>query len=220
MDHGLRVVLALFILLAPSRLFAETANDNFTDTNGTLLTSHTSDSGHSWTLAPTESGNGEIQNNQCEDQNGNSPILYISAVPASADYSVQCDVDGAGDCGGPSGRITTVTVSDNYHVQWNNGTSLWRLRKRISGSSTILATDGTDDPASAAVTVKLTMTGTTIAFSTNGTQRGSVTDTAITDAGRGGIRFTGVTTDNIDNWSTIESAVTAVPTLTILGVGQ
>lgn len=213
------IILAVLSLFLADRSWAATANDTFTDANGTLVTSHTSDSGHTWTVQTGSSGNGEIQNNKLEDQNGNAPCHYISATPASADYDVQIDAAGTGDVGGPAGRCST-SARTNYHIQWNNGSNIWRLRKDVSGTTTVLVTDADNDPASATVTVKLSMSGSTLKLYTGGVEQTSTTDTDISAAGFGGVRHLGVTTYQLDNWSTIESAVASVPTMTLLGVGN
>lgn len=180
------------------------ANDTFTGSDGTLLTAHTSDSGHSWTLGTGSTGNGALSLNQLKDNAGNGPVLYSSAVPASADYDVEAQVTGTSDVCGPAGRIST-SANTLYFVIWVNGSSQWRLRKRVAGVESTV-TSGTfsgADPDGVTRTVKLYMRGTTLRvyFDGSGTPSIDTTDSAISDAGRPGVAMSGRTSDRMDNWS-------------------
>lgn len=205
------------------------ATDTFTEGADTLLTSHTSDSGHTWALQSGSSGNGNVlaATDNVKDNAGNAPNIYSSVTPASAEYDVQLDTTGAGDCSGPSGRVETGT-NTSYFAVYNNGASEWRLIERIAGVSTTLGTatiaGGAPDPASGVVTVLLEIRTASKKVFLNGVERISHTATDdITAAGKPGIKFAGVTSDRMDNWSftNFAAAASGAPwELMMMGVGR
>ena len=66
-------------------------DDQFTGTDGTLLSAHSTDSGHSWTKHPTLADTSEIKTNRlCYTTGGaGDSVYYSSDVPSSADYTVE-----------------------------------------------------------------------------------------------------------------------------------
>src|SRR5574343_575856 len=179
---------------------AVVANDSFTDANGTALTAHTSDSGHSWSLGSGGSGTNTIQSNAVAS-NGSSRGWYRSGwAPSSADYDVSLTVTGTGGSyhGGPAARMS---ASDRtyYAVNWEN--VQWRLIKWVGGTYTSLASSYSgDSPVGASVVVKLSVSGSTIKVFIAGVERYSVTDASITAAGSAGLEAAD-TAGNYDNWA-------------------
>src|SRR5574343_356292 len=179
---------------------AVVANDSFTDANGTALTAHTSDSGHSWSLGSGGSGTNTIQSNAVAS-NGSSRGWYRSGgSPSSADYDVSLTVTGTGGSyhGGPAARMS---ASDRtyYAVNWEN--VQWRLIKWVGGTYTSLASSYFgDSPVGASVVVKLSVSGSTIKVFIAGVERYSVTDASITAAGSAGLEAAD-TAGNYDNWA-------------------
>lgn len=160
--------------------------DNFTDTNSTALSSHTSDSAHTWTQ--NNGGTMIIYNNRCESSQSTSQGFYYSSyVPSSADYTVSADVMAAGS-GVPvfvAGRCSTSAVT-MYGCRWN-GSTTWELTKWVSGTRTVIGSYAGDTPVDTLRSVELIMSGTTISFKIGGVERISVTDSSISAAGRPGI---------------------------------
>lgn len=189
------------------------ANDTFTGTNGTLLSAHTSDSGHTW----TKSGGGsniDIQTNEIRAAAGNQfGMYYISATSTSADYSVQATIREPGGYGnispGIAGRIST-SATTGYYVAWGQTYGRWDLFS-VTDEYTIatlgnwaVSSGNSGDPNTAPVVVKLEMIGSAIKVYFDGTQRISVTNTAWTAAGRAGVGiYYSDNTGRIDGWSAI-----------------
>ena len=187
------------------------ATDTFTGTNGDTITGHTSDSGHSWTLGQGASGNGQIQSNQAAASAGASPWFYISAVPASVDYDVQCDVSGTSYAGGPCGRMST-TQNDQYKIWYNaGGANRWEFDRVVAGASTSLGTYSGDAPSTTR-TVKLEIRDATKKLFIGGVERISSTNNAITAAGRAGFNLSGTASERLDNWSATDAGGGAATT--------
>lgn len=187
-------------------------SDTFTDTNGTLLSAHTSDSAHTW----TKSGGGsniDIQTNKIRAATANQfGLYYISATSTSADYSVQgtiTETSYGNITPGIAGRIST-SATTGYYVSWGETYGRWDLYSVTdeygvtSLGSWAVASGNPGDPATAAVVVKLEMIGSAIKVYFDGTQRISVTNTAWTAAGRAGVGIHySDNTGRIDDWSAI-----------------
>lgn len=73
---------------------AAAAIDTFTDTAGTLLENHTSDSGNTWTKNSAVSGGGMVITDANRVRGGSATaVIYVNDwVPASPDYEVSTDV--------------------------------------------------------------------------------------------------------------------------------
>lgn len=128
---------------------AQFAYDTFTDANGTQLTSHVSNSGHSWKVSGvgnTPSATPVIQSNQLSPlaANGETVAFYLDAAPPSADYSFTVDVtyNGAGtELAGPGLRIAATSVqasSFGYFLGVSTSITGFRLRRYDGGSPTNL----------------------------------------------------------------------------------
>ena len=99
-----RIFLTLFFCLITYSAQAQFASDTFTDTNGTLLTLHTSTSGHSW--SQTAGAIITIQSNKAQTNSTLATTIQtaiISATPPTADYSVEVTC-----------RLSVITNSNNY----------------------------------------------------------------------------------------------------------
>ncbi len=173
-------------------------SDTFTGTNGTLLTAHTSDSGHSWVVAPSETATGTLNSGTVWDGTNNG-IMYLDVAPATADYSVSCTVATASSAvtGGPAGRIST-SVQTFVFVMWNG--SDWVLGQIIAGSFSSLATYTGDDPSTPR-TVKLEFSGSNARVLIGGVERIAATAVGTSSAGRPGINLDGnANTSYLDNF--------------------
>lgn len=186
-------------------------SDSFTDTDGTNLGSHTGETGATWTIHPSYSVHAKIQSNRAY-ANGALRCYYASGTPASADYAVEGVIRRVTKTGnaGIAGRVDT-SANTMYLVIWQGGAN-WELYKFVSGTGTQLGSGYNDDPADGTDrTVKLEMIGTAIKVYVDGTERISVTDSAITAAGRAGIRTNTATTTtgyHIDSLTATDSSTT------------
>lgn len=189
------------------------ASDNFTDSNGTVLSSHTSDSGHSWTQHPSSVQTTVINSNKIAASTLplTLSLYYSSAVPPSADYSVQADLTFVGGTfgnirAGVAGRLDT-SANTCYCAQYiGSTTNAYRLIKIVAGTTTSLGTYVITPAAGETHTIKLEMIGTTINMYVDGTLRIAATDSAITATGRAGVRPQNTNADEqLDNWSAFNS---------------
>ncbi|MDO8521174.1 MAG: hypothetical protein Q7S52_03595 [bacterium] len=187
------------------RTMASFASDTFTDTDGVLLQDHTSDSGHAWAESGGAGNDLVINSNRINPAtNGSLALYYISATSANADYDVQADfkVSASDNVSALlSGRVATGTET-GYGVRFSGGT--WTLYSFVTGTVTSLGTYTGDVPSSTAKTVKLQMRGTAIAVFIDSVSRISVTNSAVTAAGRAGVGSYFSDTSALrylDNWS-------------------
>lgn len=168
-------------------------SDTFTEASNTALTSHVGETGATWSLGSGQSANATIDAASDRLYFTGSTNYYSSGTPASADYYVEglfyvASNNVATQVLGITGRHQTGANS-HYGIRWNVDLHLWQLFKRVAGTFTALATY---DPGGALTngathTVRLTMTGSTIKMHIDGVERASVTDTAISTAGRAGV---------------------------------
>ncbi len=198
--------LILLTLAFSLSLAAQVASDTFTGTDETTLQSHTSDSGHTWSLHPIGAGTNLLLNggHLYAAATAGIQMYYISAATAAADYDVQADFTvGATSHTTPSicARVDT-TVLAGYCVGWQSGA--WYLYKYAAGEYSLLAGTETGYDPTTTRTVKLSVRGTTITVTVGGTQIYSLTDTSLAGAGRAGVSTywgDAVNSRWIDNWS-------------------
>lgn len=206
------------------------ARDNFTDTAGTTIQSHTPSGGGSWTRHTSYSNDSVITDaNQCRHGGsaGTSSAYYHSASPASADYSVSMDVTQHGSTGtrasGPCGRMDT-SANTFYHLRYED-TGSWKLFKFNAGTATQIGNYTQTLTVDVAYTALLDMSGTSVTGKVNGsTVIGPVTDSSISAAGKAGFRhFEASTNTNglyLDNFSADEADPAATAHLLgLLGCG-
>lgn len=118
-------------------------------------------------------------------------LYYFPNGLGSADYYVESvmrrrELNG-GSRLGIAGRIDTA-ANTFYYTWYNQTTGKLHLFKRVAGTETELGTAYTftwfDETEH---TIRLTMTGTSLTVTQNGTSRITATDSAITAAGYGGL---------------------------------
>ncbi len=172
-------------------------SDTFTGTNGTLLTAHASDSGHSWVVPPGQTTTGTLESGAVWD-GGNNGIVYLDIAPASADYSVQTDCYApSGILGGPAVRVATG-ANTCVSSEWN-GTD-WVLFELVAGVFTSLGTY-TGDAPSTLRTVTIEGSGTQVRLLIGGVERIAPVTTGVVAAGRPGMNLNGNTSANyLDNF--------------------
>jgi len=112
------------------------ASDAFTGADDSNLVSHTSDSGHSWAIsgvAAAESGTpAKIWSNATRHNSasGNHNVYYLSASPASAEYTVTVSAAYNGvttDLTGPALGVAATSVAGSSHAY------IWQLAPQSSG---------------------------------------------------------------------------------------
>lgn len=204
-------LLLLLLLSSPAWAQSTYASDTFTDTDATLLENHTPTLGTSWTKTACDStGVTKINSNTVYGSTAGTDTLYIIGVASTnADYTVTATFaigNSAHTSMGTAIRADTSACTF-YGVRWNG--SVWLLSKFVTGTGTTLANTYSGDVPTTPATVALAASGTTITVTINGTQRYSVTDSAISAAGRAAVlnRLTQTaTTSYLDDWSASQAS--------------
>lgn len=194
---------------------AQFASDSFTDSDGTLLSAH----GSSWTRHSTgsspSSGIAITSNRARNTTAATDGAYYHSGSPASADYSVSADVyvvstDNTNEAN-VLARVSTSAATWYMARLLNTGSTSanWQVYKRVAGTFTQLGSNVAQTiAASNSYSLRLECIGTAIKLYTlgSGSAAISVTDSAISAAGKAGIRMyrsAGTITDgfHLDNFS-------------------
>lgn len=167
-----------------------TLSDTFTGTVGTLLSSHTSNSGNTWTRDWTTSCPTTASltgSNSAVSVTANACASYTSNwTPPSPDYTVQatCAVSSNGQCDvisrsvsgtGFSGYLVTLAGGAGVVMYLGTSGTYTQLGSVYSG-----VTSGTH-------TIAITTSGSTISAAVDGTTQISVTDTTYSAAGKAGL---------------------------------
>ncbi len=165
---------------------------NFAGSEGDLLSTYSAD----WVKHTSSSGTAEIANGRARQTNTTTAFYYFNGwTPASADYEVYADAwveSNSGDrASGVCVRMST-SAATMYLFRANVFASAYQAFKIVSGSSTQLGSNvsATFNNATA-YQIKLRASGTTISAykEGEGTPIISVTDSAISAAGKAGLRF-------------------------------
>lgn len=176
--------------------------DYFTSDNGIAITAHTGELGATWSLQTgnTPATPATIQDNMVW-ASASSDVYKTSATPPSADYWVEGHfvISGnivATDNVGVTGRAST-SANTYYVARYSHSATAYQLLKVVAGAATVLGTDyvqAFDANDAQDHRIRLTMTGSTIKLTLDDTDRITVTDTAITAAGKAGVRLAVVQT--------------------------
>lgn len=191
----------------------EIARDTFTGTSWSDLHNHPAEKGGQWARNATTATarfylyGGKTHCGQITP--GTGAAFYLPVVPASADYSVFCDITIKTMIGhvGLAGRM--VTNADTYYFIYPDAANVWVLGKRVNSALTIL-NNSINTPGIGTYQLELRMTGTTIAYYVDGVLGASETDSSITAVGRGGIRSAttndAATGKHIDNFRIVDTS--------------
>jgi hypothetical protein len=170
-------------------------NQTFSGTTGTAITSLTPATGGAWSV---QSGFSPASPNAIDTAGTalysptSSGSYQNAATPPSANYYVEAVMTMLSSVSADNVSITgrADTASNTlYFAGYSVTAGGWRLFKVVAGTATQLGTTQTDAWSSGSRTVRLTMTGTTIALAVGGSTLISVTDTAISAAGKAGVRY-------------------------------
>jgi hypothetical protein len=178
---------------SPSGQFVE---DSFEDSPGTLLQSHTGETGATWTLHPTSAGNAQFSSTGSEVESGAQAVYMASGLPPGADYRVAAHMyfhttsSGGVTYTFVTGRMDEASLTMYMFGFVYSGVNRWELKKFVNGTETLLAssTEGLPSPGDSPL-VDLQMEGSTIRGVVDGIDIVSATDTDITATGRAGLRM-------------------------------
>lgn len=171
--------------------------DLFTDTNGVVLSAHTADSGGTWSKNSTLSGVLTINTNRAYCSTTNACYFNTVGAPISADYEVTATItvitninSNIGVCGRMATSANTMYYAFLSRVSTGGGTYTIQLSSYVAGTPNSLGSYSITAP-SGDHTIKLRMLADQISVDWDGVTRiGPVTDTAVTDAGKAGVRAT------------------------------
>lgn len=221
--RALSVIVAL--ILATAVLFAASANDDFTDTNGTNLTAHTptgSGAAGTWECLIASCG-AQIQTNKAEDTNfGNGNRFRNTTNLGFDEMDVQADftniAPGSGFAG-VLGRLPTTANSTAYQCDYEFGAGAYNLDDGTSSNGTTEAWPG------GTVTLKLSIRNGNVTCLANGVVKGTLTSNLFTGQTRAGLllgNFDGAgPANNVDNYqsSGVSSGGATTKKLLLIGVG-
>lgn len=171
-------------------------SDTFTDTAGTLLESHTPDTGTSWAKASPAPSSAVITASGRARIGGNTfGYYYANATPGSAEYDVTSDFYAATIVtdAGITGRNNTASQT-MYRFRYRQGLTEWQLNKVVAGAVTNLATAGQTLTAGVTYALKLEIRDAAKKAYVDGVEVVSSTDNAITAADYAGLYLGGLTT--------------------------
>jgi hypothetical protein len=177
--------------------------DTFTDTDGTLLSAHTGELGATWVQHGVSTITIVISDaNRARRTSGGASdvaLYYASGLPATADYEVSTILRQltAGAAAGVVGRVVTGATTA-YMARYDSAGPEWQLVKYVAGTPTTLGTYAQALAVGQDYRMTLRMRGTRISLLVNNIERIAVTDSAITDAGRAGLRASRTTTNSTD----------------------
>lgn len=161
-------------------------NDAFTEASNTALTSHTSDSGHTWSAQASTmtvlGGTGYVSGDS-----GITAAFQISSVtPPAAEYDVTIVCQHSANAGN-EGVLARRTGSTTYYTAYCASGTM-QLDKVVSGTTTNLGSWAGALANSVDYTSKLEIRDAAKKVFIDGTERISSADNAITAAGAVGIR--------------------------------
>ena len=176
---------------------AQFASDSFSGTDGTLLSTYSAN----W-VKHSSSGAGTLliySDRARKNEGGDEALYYHSGTPGGADYSVTsliACVSSASGNPGVCGRINTA-ANTFYMARYDTASGGWQLFKRVTGTFTQLGSTSTQTFASGSKEIKLKMVGSAIELfkEGGGSATISATDSAITAAGKAGLRASAAATD-------------------------
>jgi hypothetical protein len=160
-------------------------SDTLADTNGTLLTTHSPQTGGPWYA---ESGNFTIYGNQAYNS-GSYAYLYANATPPTANYTVESDFYVASVASEIliTGRMNTSAQTFYAFGYYAPGTE-WILYKVVANAWTTLGIYSQTLTPGNTYHGLLTINGSSISASVGGTQViAPVTDTGISATGKAGV---------------------------------
>lgn len=199
-------------------------NDTMTDSSGTLLPAHTGETGATWTKHTSySSGVGQISTaNRVRCNSTNQVVFHASGSPANADYEVQADLfmNGTSEDHEPAVAARIDTGANTFYaLRYRKTGNVWELLKRVAGTTTVLGSWSETLVASDTRTFKLRCSGTSIKGYVAGVERISVTDSAISAAGKAGIAFLAASANtsagHLDNVSATDVASTVLGDSTV-----
>lgn len=163
--------------------------DTFNEGSDTALESHTSDSGSSYNkLGATGATVVGATDKVVGDSSGSSGSYTINTAPGAADYYIELtgSQDATADFG--VGIYLRYLDTNNFLRAFWDGAQ-WSMTKTVTGSTTGLGSSGTNPLQSATRLIRFDCAGSNLTLTVAGTAVISVSDGALTLAGKGGFHL-------------------------------
>lgn len=186
---GFLVALVLLLVWA-SPAQAQFVNDTFTGSDTTVLSSHTGETGATWTRVFGSPNTIVITDANRVRGVGDGVTMYTaSGTPASADYDVTCGIYRVTnvDFTGCVGRAPAAATSAAAYSCLMGSNTFYLHYIDSAGSLTELDSEAITFADTTLYVVKLEMRGTTLKCYLDGVERLSATDSNLTSAGRAGV---------------------------------
>jgi hypothetical protein len=173
-------------------LFVE---DSFTEASDVNLSSHTGELGATWTHHPHANYAANVNLDAANDRiyGAGTSAYYASGTPPSADYFIEGDFYHVSTIAVNIAVCGRMHVTDDtmYLARLTDGAT-WQVRKIVTASATTLGSSTNQIPTVGNFKRgKLVMAGDQISFYVEGVlEIGPITDSAITAAGKVGVRST------------------------------
>jgi hypothetical protein len=199
--------------------------DDFTESSTVDLTAHTPDVGTSWDLVWQTGTTSKLQVNNAKqaispNTVANSGVIYkANATYPQADYSIETKIIAGFTGTNRGGLLARLTDQENFYIlRFTTGATVTRLYKKVSGTVTAIGSGFTADPKLYDV-VRLELVGSTLKYYFNEILQATITDSAISTAGQGGLAMGGgaelvASTDDIINTSKLMELAITYPTKT------
>jgi hypothetical protein len=190
-----------YIYMHPSTVVL-TMFDSFTDSDTTLVSNHTSDSGDTWVFGLNQNAGStaKIYSNvltKDNDASANAAVYYLTGETLNNDYYVQAKIKMMSSVSSGAAIVARInTASDNYYwLRHNRDQNRWELRVTVNGTASTLNSGSAlySDTMNAGDerVAKLEVIGTSIKAYIDGIERISATDSSHS-SGQPGIRFNGI----------------------------
>lgn len=167
--------------------------DTFTGSNGTALSAHTPEVGGSYTN--NYAGNYLINSNEIYGSvtdNSQNGVAINGATPPAADYilTLTCKFYSNTSITGPILRC--VDNANYYKMIWHGGLQTWRIQRVVAGTAAGIAAGSLKSySANSTHTVVVSVSGSTLTITVDGSQECQGTDTSFATAGKVGFCFNG-----------------------------
>lgn len=168
-------------------------NDNFTDTDNTLILNHAPDIGLAYFTQPAfvASPHCSVINGRLVGTSAAGVYFNNQAARFGANYYVEAKLDFVSTLVGDNVGIMARAAPDAqtfYCCRWGQSTGSFGLFKSVAGVLTQLGANSVMAFTSGSKVMRLTCQGSTISLSVDGVTLVSVTDTDITAQGFAGVR--------------------------------
>lgn len=181
--------------------------DEFTDVAGTLLTSHTPDSGGTWTFSATHSdatgATPVISNaNRCRSSgsagSGAESVAYASPTSPTPDQQIDFTLwfETLAAEAGIVARLDTG-ADTFYRCRYRINSGAWQIHSIVAGTATLLGSFAETLVADTEYNARFELIGDRLKLYRDGVEQISVVDSSITAAGKVGVFFNSSGSDSI-----------------------